>query len=270
MRLNDLDFHVEMEGSGPDLVVLHGFTGSVRAWDDVRPKLAAASRVISIDLIGHGDSAVPDEPGRYSLEWSARDLAALLDRLELRTVHLLGYSMGGRVALHFAVHAPERLRSIILESASPGIADAAERDRRAASDAALADRICENGVEAFVAEWEAQPLLEPAPQVSAAARERQRSQRLRNRPVGLANSLRGMGAGQQQPLWSRLGALSMPVLLIVGERDQRYREIAARTLASLPSAELAAVLEAGHTVHLDQPEAFVGLVKNWVESKSRN
>jgi 2-succinyl-6-hydroxy-2,4-cyclohexadiene-1-carboxylate synthase len=270
MRLNDLDFHVETEGSGPDLVLLHGFSGSVRSWDDARPKLAANARVISIDLIGHGDSSAPDDPARYSLDWSARDLTALLDLLGLQAVHLLGYSMGGRVALHFAVQAPARVKTLILESASPGMSDDADRVRRVASDAALADRIARDGIEAFVAEWEAQPLLRAAPHVGAAARQRQRAQRMGNRIVGLANSLRGMGAGQQQPVWSRLGELSMPVLLIVGERDQRYRELAARMLASLPRADLAAVLEAGHTVHLDQPEAFVGLVKTWVESKSRN
>jgi 2-succinyl-6-hydroxy-2,4-cyclohexadiene-1-carboxylate synthase len=264
MRLNDLDFHIEIEGSGPDLVLLHGFTGSVRAWDDVRPKLAAFSRVVSIDLIGHGDSSAPDEAERYSLEWSARDLTALVDLLGLQTVHLLGYSMGGRVALHFAVQAPARVTTLILESASPGIANDAERDLRAASDGALADRITRDGIKAFVAEWEAQPLLEPAPHVSAAARQRQRAQRTRNRAVGLANSLRGMGAGQQLPVWSRLSQLTMPLLLIVGERDQRYREVAARMRASLPSAELAVVLEAGHTVHLDQPDAFVDLVKKWL------
>jgi 2-succinyl-6-hydroxy-2,4-cyclohexadiene-1-carboxylate synthase len=269
MRLNDLDFHVEIEGSGPDLLLLHGFTGSVRAWDDVRPKLAAFSRVIAIDLIGHGESAAPDDASRYSLEWCAQDLSALLDQLELPSVHLLGYSMGGRVALHFAVQAPARVTTLILESASPGIANDAERDLRAASDGALADRITRDGIKAFVAEWEAQPLLEPAPHVSAAARQRQRAQRTRNRAVGLANSLRGMGAGQQLPVWSRLSQLTMPLLLIVGERDQRYREVAARMRASLPSAELAVVLEAGHTVHLDQPDAFVDLVKKWL-AKGRN
>lgn len=261
MRVNGIEFHVEVDGDGPPLLLLHGFTGSVRAWDEVRPALAASSQVIAIDLIGHGSSAAPREPRRYRLDWSTRDLAALLDALRLDRVHVLGYSMGGRAALHFAVHTPERVRSLIVESASPGLEEAAERRTRAGVDDALADRILDSGVPDFVKEWERQPLLQPAPHVSAAVRDNQHVQRLRNSSLGLANSLRGMGTGQQTPLWSRLPALKQPVLLIVGERDQRYRQIAERMQSLLPCANLGVVAEAGHTVHLDQPARFVHLVE---------
>ncbi len=203
MRLNGLDIHVEAAGGGPPLLLLHGFTGSVRAWDAVRPAIAAFATVISIDLIGHGRSASPTNADRYSLDWSTRDLKALLDELQLEAVDLLGYSMGGRVALHFAVHAPERVRTLLLESASPGLEDDLERRRRIESDAALAERILGQGIEAFVAEWERLPLLALAPHVPEADRVRQTAQRLHNNPVGLANSLRGMGAGQpaKASLW---------------------------------------------------------------------
>src|SRR5579862_3588393 len=130
MQLNGLEFHVEVDGRGPPLLLLHGFTGSVRSWDAVRPALTGQATVISVDLIGHGRSAAPPEADRYSLDWSVRDLRALLDRLELDAVDLLGYSMGGRVALHLAVHAPDRVRWLCLESASAGIEDPAERTRR--------------------------------------------------------------------------------------------------------------------------------------------
>jgi 2-succinyl-6-hydroxy-2,4-cyclohexadiene-1-carboxylate synthase len=266
-RLNDLDFHVEVDGGGPPLLVLHGFTGSVRSWDAVRPELARCARVVAVDLIGHGRSAKPADPGRYSFEWSVRDLTALLDALDLEAAHVLGYSMGGRVALHLATRRPERVRGLILESASAGIQDAAERRRRAESDAALAGRILAHGVEAFVDEWQRQPLLEPAPHVSAERRAAQRAERLDNQPVGLANSLRGMGAGQQPPLWSSLPRLPMPVALIVGERDARYVEIAARMRAGLPAARLWVVPEAGHTVHLDQPGRFAQLIKTVLDNK---
>jgi 2-succinyl-6-hydroxy-2,4-cyclohexadiene-1-carboxylate synthase len=270
MRLNDLDFHVEIDGSGPALVLLHGFTGSVRAWDQIRPKLTPLATVISIDLIGHGDSACPDDPPRYSLDWSVRDLSALLDALGLEAVDLLGYSMGGRVALYFGTHAPGRVRTLILESASPGIEDAAERKRRVDSDNALAEGLERDGIEAFVDVWERQPLLGLAPHVTSEERTRQHAQRLLNDLRGLANSLRGMGTGQQTPVWSHLADWQAPTFLIVGERDARYTQIAQCMRSLLPTSELAVVPEAGHTVHVDQPEAFVELVSAALFEKTRN
>jgi len=261
LNLNGLDFNVEIDGRGPPLLVLHGFTGSVRAWAEVRPALAAFAQAIFVDAIGHGRSATPRDAERYSLDWSTRDLTALLDALQIDTLDMLGYSMGGRAALHFAIHAPERVKTLILESASPGLEDTAERMKRVEADAALADRIEQAGIAAFVAEWARLPLLQPAPHVSAAARTEQHAQRLGNNPLGLANSLRGMGTGQQAPLWSRLPQFEQPVQLIVGELDARYRQIGARMQSLLPQADLAVVPNAGHTVHLDQPSQFVRLVE---------
>jgi 2-succinyl-6-hydroxy-2,4-cyclohexadiene-1-carboxylate synthase len=262
MRLNDLDFHVEIDGNGPPLLLLHGFTGSVRAWDAVRPPIAAFAMLISVDMIGHGRSAVPEDARRYSLDWATRDLAALLDVLGLAAVDVLGYSMGGRVALHFAMQAPARVKRLILESASAGIEDDVERCRRIESDAALAERILGNGIEAFVAAWERLPLLAVAPHVPEVSRVQHMTQRLQNDPIGLANSLRGMGAGQQVSLWPALADLKKRVLLMVGEQDARYRHIAERMNTLLPTCELAVVPQAGHTVHVDQPRAFVRLVKS--------
>jgi 2-succinyl-6-hydroxy-2,4-cyclohexadiene-1-carboxylate synthase len=261
-RLNGLEFSVEIEGSGPPLLLLHGFTGSMRAWDDVWSDLALSAEVIALDLIGHGRSSAPCDAGRYTLECAAADLESLLDGLGLDSVSLLGYSMGGRLALHFATRHPRRVRRLILESASPGIADLAERQRRMEADTALAQRILDRGVAEFVAEWERQPLLALAPHVAEAVRERQHRQRLDNHALGLANSLRGMGAGRQAPLWDRLGTLTLPVTLLVGESDIRYREIAMRMAGLLPRADLAVIDGAGHTVHVDQPAAFARVVKN--------
>jgi 2-succinyl-6-hydroxy-2,4-cyclohexadiene-1-carboxylate synthase len=267
MRLNDLDFHVEIEdqregqGNGPPLLLLHGFSGSVRAWDAVRPVIAGFARVISIDLIGHGRTGAPPDAERFTLDWATRDLCGLLDALGLGAVDVLGYSMGGRVALHFAVQAPGRVRTLILESASAGIEDDFERRRRIESDAALAERILSAGIEAFVAEWERLPLLTLAPHVAEAVRIRQTTQRLQNDPLGLANSLRGMGAGQQAPLWSQLPDLRMPTLLIAGDRDTRYRRLADRMSSLLPASSVAIIADAGHTVHLDQPAAFVSALQ---------
>ncbi len=270
MRLNDLDFHVEVEGRGsPALLLLHGFTGSGRAWGRARAAIAAFARVISIDLIGHGLSAAPGDASRYSLDWSTRDLVALLDRLELPAVDVLGYSMGGRVALALAVQAPERVSTLILESASAGIEDDLERARRVDSDAALAERIVRNGVAAFVAEWERLPILALGAHVAEDDRRQLTAERLQRDPLGLANSLRGMGAGQQVPLWERLPQLEQPTLLIVGQWDVRYQQLAEHMRAVLPRGQVAVVPQAGHTVHVDQPQAFVSLVRQAVANGRR-
>jgi 2-succinyl-6-hydroxy-2,4-cyclohexadiene-1-carboxylate synthase len=267
MRLNDLEFNVEVDGNGPPLLLLHGFTGSVRTWDEIGPALKSFAQVIAIDLIGHGRSAAPDDASRYSFDWATQDLEALLDSLGLPMVNLLGYSMGGRLALHLALEIPERIGALLVESASPGIEDAEQRRQRIDSDAALAGRILRDGISAFVAEWEQQPLLLPAPHVSAEAHARQHAQRLQNSPTGLANSLRGMGAGQQSPLWLRLRDLAMPVTLIVGALDSRYTELSQRMAQLLLAPDLAVVADAGHTVHLDQPQRFVDCVKAGINRK---
>jgi 2-succinyl-6-hydroxy-2,4-cyclohexadiene-1-carboxylate synthase len=215
-----------------------------------------------VDLIGHGQSASPSDAARYALELCVPDLLAILDVLDLQRANVLGYSMGGRVALRLAIEAPERVSMLLLESASPGIEDAQERAARIRSDDMLAERIERDGIAAFVAEWECQPLLQLADHVAAAVRDEQHAQRLRNDPRGLANSLRGMGAGRQAPLWDQLATLRVPTRLLVGEWDSRYRAIGERMRTVMPCVELTVSPEAGHTVHLDQPARFIEWVLN--------
>jgi 2-succinyl-6-hydroxy-2,4-cyclohexadiene-1-carboxylate synthase len=264
VRINGLEYHVEVEGHGPPLLLLHGFTGSARTWDLVRATLNTVARTVALDLVGHGRSAAPAEVARYTMQAASADLAAALDSLGIQQAAVLGYSMGGRLALDFALRCPERVQALVLESASPGIADPTERARRAASDEELAARIEREGVEAFVAGWEQQPLLALGAHVPDRVRQAQRAERLSHTALGLANSLRGMGAGRQLSRWACLPRLATPVWLVVGERDARYVDIARRTAERLPRAEVVQVPGAGHTVHLDQPDAVCALVKDRV------
>src|SRR5215212_7742503 len=135
-----------------DLVLLHGFTQTGRSWQPVRQALAARYRSLAPDLPGHGDFA-----GRRPASFAACD--AYLRALARGPFTLAGYSMGGRIALHAALSLGPAVERLVLIGASPGIADPVERAERAASDAALADRIESIGVEAFVREWGAQPLF---------------------------------------------------------------------------------------------------------------
>lgn len=263
--VDGVQLNVEITGEGPSLLLLHGFTGSSAAW---RPHLDAwrEFNTIAVDLLGHGASDSPADPERYRMERCVDDLVALLNGLGIERTAVLGYSMGGRVALHLALRAPERLWGLVLESASPGIEDASERDERRRSDEALAERIEREGLEAFVATWEAQPLFASQARLPDAVRHELRRQRLQNDPLGLANSLRGLGAGRQQPVLDRLAELRLPVLLITGALDTKYSGLAGRMAAALPCARLEVVPNAGHATHLEQPEIFDRVVRAFLNT----
>ena len=229
---------------GPGLLLLHGFTQTGRSWEPVRRR-ATRYRALAPDLRGHGASAA-----RRPVDFDA--VTADLDALVPDGAVLAGYSMGGRIALRYALARPGRVARLVLVGASPGIADPAERAARRAADEALADRIEAIGVARFTHEWAALPLFAgQSPGIAALAQ----AERLRQTPAGLAAALRGLGTGAMEPLWDRLAGLSVPVTLVVGERDAKFRAIAARMAAALPDAELVTVPGAGHAAHLEAPGA---------------
>jgi 2-succinyl-6-hydroxy-2,4-cyclohexadiene-1-carboxylate synthase len=255
-RISDVSLNVEWGGRGRELLLLHGFTGSVATWQPHLLAFQAIRRTIAVDLLGHGRSDSPAEPERYRMERCLDDLLALLDSLGAGRVDVLGYSLGARIALHLAVAAPDRVGALVLESGSPGLANPAERAARMRADEALADRIEREGTAAFVEFWEALPLFASQARLPVAVRDRLRAQRLQNSAEGLANSLRGLGTGRPEPLWDQLPTLAIPTLLLVGEEDQKFRALAQEMAAALPRAQVIVVPGAGHAVHLEQPAAF--------------
>jgi 2-succinyl-6-hydroxy-2,4-cyclohexadiene-1-carboxylate synthase len=248
----------------PVLVLLHGFTGSAASWGIVVEELATSGmRIVALDLLGHGQSDAPDGPQRYGMQCCQDDIIAVLRTLGIQQgeAMLLGYSMGGRIALYCAF--ADYFRALILESASPGLADAVEREQRRASDAALANRIEREGIEAFVNAWEQLPLFASQRHLPVECWNAQRVQRLANRTHGLANSLRGVGLGVQPALAGRLPTLSLPVLLITGKLDQKFCTIGQDMAQRLPQTQLQMVPDAGHAVHLEQFSLFVKLVQDF-------
>lgn len=226
------------------LVLLHGFTQTARMWDAVAAALTGRE-VLAADLRGHGTAA------------AARpvDTAALVsDVLALAPPRfaLGGYSMGGRLALHVALAAPERVAALGLVSTTAGIEDPGERARRRAADEALAAAIERDGIQAFADRWGALPLWDgQPPEVRAAAR----AERLRQDPAGLAASLRGFGTGAMEPVWDRLGELRMPAVVLAGDRDAKFAAIGRRLAGALPAARLEVIPGAGHAVALEAPAA---------------
>lgn len=223
-----------------DLVLLHGFTQTGRSWAPVVALLQGRYRCFAPDLPGHGDAS-RRRPATFDA------VAAYLAALQPERLVLCGYSMGGRLALDFAVRHPERVERLILIGASPGIAGEQERAERRRADLALADRIEAIGLEAFVDEWARLPLFASQPRDVADAA---RADRMRNTAEGLAASLRGMGTGVMEPLWDRLPAATW----VAGEFDAKFRGIAERvsTPVVIPGA--------GHAAHLEQPHAVARLL----------
>jgi 2-succinyl-6-hydroxy-2,4-cyclohexadiene-1-carboxylate synthase len=243
----------------PDpLVLLHGFTQTGASWDGVRAHLGSlGSPVITPDQRGHGTAAqtrpillpalAADAMAAATTAAAGNGQAALGGTLALG-----GYSMGGRAALLAAQASPGRVTHLALISTTAGIEDDDERAARAAADATLADELEALDIEALARRWGAQPLFDgQSPEVAAAAH----ADRLRNTPAGLAASLRGAGTGKMGSLWAGLSSLTMPSLVLVGERDEKFREIGERLAAGLPDAEFVVVPGAGHQLPLEAPRA---------------
>lgn len=261
LTINDRTWAVHEGGdaSGPAMLLLHGFTGGGRNWEELSRKLAGW-RILAPDLPGHGAS----DPPTGRMPEVARDLAALLDALGVSQAVVIGYSMGGRLALHFALEAPERVRGLVLIGATPGLASEAERSERMASDEALA-RSIEMDFEAFVRNWEALPLFATQKAMSPETQANIGMIRRAHDPAKLASALRLLGTGAQPPLHDRLSELKVPVLWVVGEYDQKFRAIAEEVRPKLPRARFATLPYAGHAVHLERPSAFKTLLLSFIE-----
>jgi len=265
IEVGGLRWEVRTRGTGEPLLLLHGFTGRGSGWGAHATAFARSHRLVLVDLPGHGRSGIPDDPERASIEHSADDLAAILRRLSASPAHVIGYSLGARIALRLAVAHPRSVRGLVLESPSAGIADRVARVERSAADDARATRLERDGIEAFVAEWEREPVFASQAAMPAAWRARLRAARLRNRPAGLAASLRGAGQGAMDPLRDRLPGITAPTLVIAGALDPAGCARATDIAARIPGARLAIVEGAGHTPHLETPRIFRTLATDFLE-----
>ncbi|NRD76244.1 2-succinyl-6-hydroxy-2,4-cyclohexadiene-1-carboxylate synthase [Bacillus sp. BRMEA1] len=263
--VNGISFHVELYGQGFPFVLLHGFTGNSTTWFPFNEEWGAHSQLIMPDIIGHGKTAITMDADRYEMKAAARDLNEILNQLKVEQVDLLGYSMGGRLALTFAILFPERVRKLILESSSPGLLTEAERVQRRLSDEKLAQFIEEHGVELFVNDWEEIPLFATLKRLPADVREKIREQRLLNSAEGLANSLRGMGTGSQPSWWGApLKQLACEVLLITGEQDSKFCDIARNMIKELKKGKWVIVPDCGHAIHVEESKKFGTIVSDFV------
>jgi 2-succinyl-6-hydroxy-2,4-cyclohexadiene-1-carboxylate synthase len=239
------------------LVLVHGFTQTRSSWSTIARQLSDIGyEVVTTDAPGHGDAA--------DLHVDLPAGATLLGNAGGRATYI-GYSMGGRLALHLAVARPDLVERLVLISSTAGIDGAADRAIRRAEDDGRATEIERWGVAAFLEKWLALPLFANLPPEAAHVAARRE-----NTAAGLASSLRLAGTGAQESLWSRLPSLPMPVLVVAGALDEKFTAIAKRMAALIPDATLEVVAGAGHVVHLEQPDGFVRTLHWWLDaSKDR-
>lgn len=240
------------------IVLIHGFTGSPASWDPIRRALDPPdSRILALTALGHGGTPGPDNVAAFDDE---------VDRLAARIsegpdgAHLVGYSMGGRLALGLLVRHPALFRSATLIGASPGLTDAAERAARSARDEKWARLLDEEGLDSFVAAWEALPLFGSQTGLPRDALEHQDRIRRSHHPAGLARSLRALGLARMPDYRPYLPQIDIPVRLVVGERDTKFRALAAEMAERLPRATVTVVPDAGHNVVLERPTEIADLL----------
>lgn len=260
IEANGVRYSVDVQGAGEPLLLLHGFTGTKKTWAKCLPEWTKRFQTIAVDIVGHGESDSPEDVRHYKMEAVADALEIVLDRLGVKKTHVVGYSMGGRLALYFTIMRPHRIGRALLESASPGLETPEERRARAERDDALADRIVACGLEAFVDEWENLPLFATQRDLPEDVRREIRRERLSQNPIGLAGSLRGMGTGCQPSLWDALPHCQTPITLVVGALDEKFVAIAERMAARLPRGVRRIVDGCGHAVHVERPDIFAKIV----------
>lgn len=266
VTLKGVAYQYEVMGSGEPLLLLHGFTGSMETW---RPFLSAWSesfQVITVDIVGHGKTESPEDVKCYDIKTVASHIIALLDYLQIEKANVLGYSMGGRLALTMACLYPNRIMSLVLENCTAGLQSEEERKERREKDEELACKIETNGIQSFVKKWENIPLFASQKQLSEEKQQFVREERLRNNPLGLANSLRGMGTGAQPSWWKELQKLTMPVLLLNGEWDEKFFHILKRMQNEFQNAKFVKIDGAGHAIHVEQPEKFDTIVRGFLQN----
>ncbi len=247
-------------GDGPPLILLHGFLGAAASWRGIVEGLAKRRRVVAIDLPGHGGTDLGRRPEDHDLAACSRVITAVRRHLGIDAYDLWGYSMGGRVALVHALEAGDGLGRLVLESATPGIEDAAQRAARLREDEERAAALERDGIEAFVDDWQRLPLFASQASVAADRLAHQRALRLATRAGGAALSLRAMGTGTMGDRAPELASLALPVLLLTGSLDARFTATAKRMQQLLPRARHRTIEGAGHNVHLEAPDAAVAAV----------
>ncbi len=267
MRSN-LHYETSGDAGAPAILFLHGFMGTSLDWGQIVDPMSRDFYCVTVDLPGHGQSVNLADPGAYAIEGACCLLERVLSEIDVDSAHVVGYSMGGRLALYFARHFAERCRNVVLESASPGLKTASQRAQRIESDEARARRLETEDYGRFLEEWYRQPLF------STLARhgdllDQMIASRMINSPDELARTLRKMGTGAQPSLWNELERVEAAALAVAGALDGKFVEIAEQMALLKPTMRTAIISNAGHNVHAERPTVFRDLLRDFLKKPSK-
>jgi 2-succinyl-6-hydroxy-2,4-cyclohexadiene-1-carboxylate synthase len=268
INLSNVSLNIEYRGNvldeRPKLVLIHGFTGSVNDWDPIIPNITEKYQPIAIDVIGHGKSSVPESPEFYYSDAITDQLYELFEKLNLKKIVLMGYSMGGRIALQFAFRYPEALYALILESTSPGIKDIKQRNERLKKDQELAHFLQTHTIEEFIDYWMDLDLFNTQRRFSNEKLSQIKKIRTRNNKTGLANTLLYFSPAQMPQLSDSLSKLKVKTILITGELDSKFTKISSKMAKSIHGAKHKIVKSVGHNTHLEDSKKFLNFVNTFL------
>lgn len=264
--LGKYKFHYSLRGDNdkPVILLLHGFMGNSHVFDDLSTLLSDHFCSLTIDLPGHGQTKVKGGDKFYNMQNTAQALVELLDSLGIKQCFLMGYSMGGRLALYLTLHFPQYFSKIVLESSSPGLKTSEQRGKRVESDVKLAEELETGDFSLFLSKWYSNPLFDSLKKDSKF--EQLLANRLENNPLELAKSLRNLSTGLQPCLWEKLKDQKKPTLLVVGELDQKFVAINSEVANLCKYAQLKIVRDCGHNIHVEDTALFADLVRNFLWS----
>jgi 2-succinyl-6-hydroxy-2,4-cyclohexadiene-1-carboxylate synthase len=243
------------------LLFLHGFTGCTNDWEFLCNRLPSDFTPIFIDLVGHGKSSSSNNISEYCPDFQIDLINNLLQKLSLSKTIFVGYSMGGRLALAFAMKYPGKVSALVLESTSFGIEKQTARDERIKADKQLADQIEHSTISEFIEFWMNIPLFESLNKLATSKLDQLKLRKINsNNSIGLRNSLLGFTTGKMKYFIPYLNEFQTKVLLISGELDVKFSLITKNAHSLFPNSELKIVEECGHNVHFEKPEEFLKLL----------
>lgn len=250
----------------PYLILLHGFTGSLEDWYQFEKYFSKDYNLVGIDIIGHGKSDSPSDLNYYSTNSIIRQIKKVKEAVTGKKVFLLGYSMGGRAALNYALSLPYDLEGLILESATAGIINPSIKFERERTDRNLAEFILSNPIEKFVDDWMNKEIFLTQKNLSYSILNEIRNRKLDCNKTGIANSLLGFSAGVINPVFDKLSELRIPVQLICGELDNKFVDINQLMQKLLPNSKLSIIKNSSHNVHLEETKQYADIVYSFAGS----